>query len=60
MNERFIAISGDGIYGSWGTGSTLESAKANLRKAGVNEADCWVGRDGSVNWVRCEREWLAA
>lgn len=30
----------------------------NKREAGANEADAWIGRDGSVNWVRCEREWL--
>jgi len=30
------------------------------REARVSEADAWVGRDGSVNWVRCEREWIEA
>lgn len=22
------------------------------------ESDCWVGKDGSMNWVRCERTQL--
>ena len=26
------------------------------RKAEEGEADAWVGQDGSLNWVRCERE----
>lgn len=26
------------------------------RPAELHEADCWVGRDGSISWVRCERE----
>lgn len=28
------------------------------RDATDKEADAWVGRDGSVNWVRCKREEL--
>lgn len=28
------------------------------RDATENEADAWVGRDGSINWVRCDREKL--
>jgi len=23
------------------------------------EADCWVGRDGNMSWIRCEREIVA-
>jgi hypothetical protein len=79
-HERFIAFG----LGYWGTGSTIEKAKKQLRKAGgrlrngyniyrfwsekpfapserpanEDESDCWVGRDGSINWVRCEREQL--
>ncbi len=26
------------------------------RAAEDNEADAWVGKDGSINWLRCERE----
>lgn len=26
------------------------------RDARPDEADAWVGRDGSINWVRCDRE----
>ena len=26
------------------------------RKATAEEADCWIGRDGSCNWIRCDRE----
>jgi len=26
------------------------------RGAFNDEADCWVGQDGSTNWIRCERE----
>lgn len=26
------------------------------REATDAEADCWVGGDGAINWVRCERE----
>ena len=84
MNERYIAISGSGGYGSWGAGPTINDAKRNLhqargkvrglrvfrftsespfapadRDAGEDEADCWVGQDGSVNWIRCEREEVA-
>lgn len=29
------------------------------RPAHEDEADCWVGRDGSCNWIRCEREELS-
>lgn len=25
------------------------------REATEQEADCWVGEDGSCNWIRCER-----
>lgn len=25
------------------------------RQATEKEADAWVGRDGSLNWIRCER-----
>lgn len=28
------------------------------RDAKATEADAWVGRDGSINWVRCDREYL--
>ena len=26
------------------------------RSAKPDEADCWVGQDGSMSWVRCTRE----
>lgn len=26
------------------------------RNATEQEADAWIGRDGSINWVRCTRE----
>lgn len=26
------------------------------RLAEDDEADCWVGKDGSLHWIRCERE----
>ena len=26
------------------------------REARKDEADCWFGNDGSIYWVRCERE----
>ncbi len=35
--------------------SDLPFAPVTKLKADETEADCWVGRDGSVNWVRCER-----
>lgn len=35
--------------------SNLPFAPAD-RKAHGNEADCWIGRDGSLNWLRCKRE----
>ena len=81
MNERYIVTSG-GLYGHFGSGSTLDEAKKNWRKAGglkregnyreqkfvsempfapanrqatKEEADCWIGQDGSTNWVGCER-----
>ena len=38
--------------------SKLPFAPAN-REANENEADSWIGRDGSTNWVRCEREELS-
>lgn len=86
MNERYIAMSGDGLYGHWGAGDTAEDARKKLKKAGGKvegcilyrftselpfaaadkkvaddtEADCWVGRDGSMNWIRCKREEVAA
>ena len=25
------------------------------REAKATESDCWVGRDGSINWIRCDR-----
>lgn len=28
----------------------------STRDATDTEADCWIGRDGSINWIRCERE----
>jgi hypothetical protein len=37
--------------------SKLPFAPTN-REATEHEADCWIGRDGSTNWVRCEREVL--
>jgi len=27
----------------------------NSREATESEADCWVGQDGGVYWVRCDR-----
>lgn len=83
MSERFIAMSGDGLYGHYGVGETIDMAQRKLRAAGGrskgcvvfhftsmmpfapfyrdahdNEADCWVGQDGALNWIRCEREKL--
>lgn len=26
------------------------------RAATEEEADAWIGKDGSVNWIRCEQE----
>lgn len=34
--------------------SELPFAPAN-REAEDDEADCWVGQDGSMNWIRCDR-----
>ncbi len=28
------------------------------REVNDTEADAWIGRDGSTNWVRCDREVL--
>ncbi len=30
------------------------------RDAADNEADCWVGSDGAINWIRCDREKVTA
>ena len=30
------------------------------REATDDEADCWVGGDGSIYWIRCERKELEA
>lgn len=30
------------------------------REATEGEADCWIGQDGSCNWIRCEREEIEA
>lgn len=27
----------------------------STREATENEADAWLGQDGSLNWIRCER-----
>lgn len=79
--ERFIAVSGDGLYGHFGYGNSKTAAKRQLRQAGGRikkcrvyrfsamipfapvacsaidtEADCWMSQDGSIKWLRCERE----
>lgn len=36
--------------------SELPFAPAACLQATDQEADCWVGQDGSMNWVRCQRE----
>jgi len=86
MHVYFILTqsdNGSGIYGFYGTGKSLDEARAALTKAAKKrgkgpirvmkftsalpfapttrdakptEADAWIGRDGSVNWTRCERE----
>lgn len=27
-------------------------------EAKLNQSDAWIGQDGSINWIRCDREWL--
>ncbi len=83
---KFIAVTGDGVFGFYGNGVSEETAIATLRKAAkkkiamskikivkftselpfapsdreatAEESDAYISKDGSVNWVRCEREWL--
>lgn len=43
-------------YRVWKFRSELPFAATSKRKADENEADCWIGQDGSISWVRCERE----
>lgn len=36
--------------------SDLPFAPSSKLKVDENEADCWMGSDGSMSWIRCERE----
>ena len=40
----------------WKFTSKLPFAPSTKKVADETEADCWVGQDGSMSWVRCERE----
>lgn len=35
--------------------SELPFVGLDKRQANENEADAWIGKDGSINWIRCER-----
>ncbi len=45
----------EGGYKEYAFLSSLPFAPIEKLKADDNEADAWVGRDGSLNWVRCEK-----
>ena len=40
-------------FRTWQFTSELPFAPPD-REATEEEADCWVGQDGSINWVRCD------
>lgn len=40
----------------WKFTSQLPFAPTDKQIAEQAEADCWIGRDGSMSWVRCQRE----
>lgn len=55
--KNFKKVGGRKVEAGWRFTSDLPFAPPD-RPAKNNESDCWVGRDGSVNWVRCAREEL--
>lgn len=52
--KNFKKAKGKKIVHAYKFTSDLPFAPTN-RPANADESDCWVGRDGSMSWVRCER-----